>query len=62
MEQHELHMIVQFESEPGWKAANNVALSIGEQLMKRDEVIDVEGSVDPEVTENRVKVHKVYED
>lgn len=61
MEEHELHMIVKFRSEPGWKAANEVALSIGNDLMERVAVYEVEGSVDPDVIEGRIKIRRLYD-
>lgn len=55
-EEHELHMIVKFKSEPGWEAANKVAIAIGHSLTEFIAVIDVQGSVDPHVKNGRIKV------
>jgi len=58
-EEHRVVLEITYLSEPGWEAINKIAMQIGEDVLTRwDAVIDVEGSVDPEVTEGRVYVRK----
>ena len=61
MTEHILVLEVRYESEPGWEAANKIAMQIGQDVLTRwDAVSDVEGHVDPEITEGRVSVEKTF--
>lgn len=56
---HKLVLTIEYVSAEGWESANAVAMRIGEKVLRDNpEVLEVDGSVDPEVKVDRRFVYR----